>query len=123
MNDGIFIRILYSPHIFTLNGIYISININYTSIEKYFNKFKCVFDVILHKVLIHKLGEIEANIISKLNIKGLTPQYKIYEQIKNGSIKFFSEKIDPSNNTFFLKISGAWETESYYGLTYKFIKA
>ena len=27
-----------------------------------------------------------------------------------------------SSNTFILKISGIWETNSFYGLTYKFMK-
>ena len=123
MNDGYFIRILYSTNSFVLNGIYISMHINYITIEKYFNKFKCLFDIILYKDLIDNLHTIEDTIINKINIKGKTPQYKIYEQIKNGSIKIFGENINNTDNTFILKISGAWETELYYGLTYKFIKA
>ena len=65
---------------------------------------------------------IEDNIIKKINIRGKIPQYKIYEQLKNGNIKIFSENIDKINNAFLLKIAGIWETDMYYGLTYKFIK-
>jgi hypothetical protein len=122
MNDGYFIRIIYSTPIFTLNGIYLSININHVTIEKYYNKFKCSFDVNLYKDLIGSLQTIEENIIKKINIRGKIPQYKIYEQLKNGNIKIFSENIDKINNTFLLKIAGIWETDMYYGLTYKFIK-
>ena len=50
------------------------------------------------------------------------PQYKINEQVKNGSIKIFSDNIDKITNKFLLKIAGIWETDMYYGLTYKFIK-
>ena len=60
MNDGSFIRILYSTHHFVINGIYLYINLNDVSIE--------------------------------------------------------------INNLFILKISGIWETNTNYGLTYKFIK-
>jgi hypothetical protein len=122
MNDGYFIRIIYSTPMFTLNGIYLSININHLTIEKYYNKFKCSFDITLYKDLIERLQTIEDNIIKKINIRGKIPQYKIYEQLKNGNIKIFSENVDKINNIFLLKIAGIWETDMYYGLTYKFIK-
>jgi hypothetical protein len=63
MNDGYFIRIIYSTPLIMLNGIYISISINHTTIEKYYNKFKCIFDVSIHKNLIEKLHLIEENIV------------------------------------------------------------
>jgi hypothetical protein len=122
MNDGYFIRIIYSSPLFMLNGIYIAININHITIERYYNKFKCIFDVNIHKDLIEKLHIIEENIIKKINIKGKIPQYKIFEQLKNGNIKIFSDNNDKITNTFLLKIAGIWETDTYYGLTYKFIK-
>ena len=122
MNEGIFIRILYSTPFFVLNGIYISINMNHITIEKYFNKFKCSFDVSLYKDLIEKIYTLEKNIIDKINIQGKIPQYKIYDQFKNGNIRIFSENIEKQTNTFILKIAGIWETEINYGLTYKFIK-
>jgi len=122
MNDGYFIRIIYSTPIFILNGIYLSIIMNHVTIEKYYNKFKCCFDVNVYKDMIESLQMLETNIIKKVNIRGKIPQYKIYEQLKNGHIKIFSENIDKINNTFLLKIAGVWETDMYYGLTYKFIK-
>ena len=30
--------------------------------------------------------------------------------------------IEKTNNLFMLKISGIWETDQFYGLTYKFVK-
>jgi hypothetical protein len=122
MTDAYFIRIIYSTPILVLNGIYTAININHITIEKYYNKYKCIFDVNLYKDLIDKLYTIEDNIIKKINIKGKIPQYKINEQLKNGSIKIFSDNIDKITNKFLLKIAGIWETDMYYGLTYKFIK-
>jgi len=124
MNDGYFIRIIYSTPLLMLNGIYISININHIIIERYYNKFKCIFDVTIHKDLIEKIHIIEENIIKKIYIKDKIPQYKIYEQLTNGNIKIFSDNNNNNNitNTFLLKIAGIWETDTYYGLTYKFIK-
>ena len=122
MNNGNFIRILYSTSIFVLNGIYLNISINQLTIEKYFNKYKCSFDIGAHTNLIQRIKIIEENILRKINIVGKSPQYKIYEQISNGNIKIFSDNIDNITNNFLLKIAGIWETEYHYGLTYKFIK-
>ena len=122
MNNGHFIRILYSTSIFVLNGIYLNILINQLTIEKYFNKYKCSFDIGAHTNLIQRIKIIEDNILKKINIIGKAPQYKIYEQISNGNIKIFSDNIDNITNNFLLKIAGIWETEYHYGLTYKFIK-
>ena len=121
MNNGNFIRIIYSTSFFILNGIYISIQINYTSIDKYYNKFKCSFDSNQYKELIEKLKIIENGLLKKSCIIGKIPQYKIYEQLKNSNIKVFSDSFDKIGNTFLLKIAGIWETETEYGLTYKFI--
>jgi hypothetical protein len=121
MNNGNFIRIIYSTSLFILNGIYININLNYTSVDKYYNKYRCSFDIIQYKELIEKLRLIEEGLIKKISILGKVPQFKIYEQLKNGNIKVFSETSDKIGNTFLLKIAGIWETETEYGLTYKFL--
>ena len=120
MNNGNFIRILYSTSLFVLNGIYISVNIGHISIEKYYNKFKCTFDSIQHRDIIEKLRLMEECLLKKVNITGKNPQHKIFEQLKNGNIKVFSDSPEKINNVFLLKIAGIWETEHDYGLTYKF---
>jgi len=38
-----------------------------------------------------------------------------------GNIKIFTDHVDYNKKTFILKISGIWENEINYGLTYKFI--
>lgn len=121
MNNGNFIRIIYSTSLFVLNGIYININFNYTSIDKYYNKYKCSFDITQYRELVDKLRNIEEGLIKKIGIFGKIPQFKIYEQVKNGNIKVFSETSDKIGNSFLLKIAGIWETETEYGLTYKFL--
>ena len=120
MNNGNFIRIIYSTPLFSLNGIFLFVNITYTSTDKYYNKYRCFFDINQYKPIIEKIRDIENSILRKINIYGKIPQYKIYEQLKNGNIKIFSDNIDNINNLFLLKIAGIWETENEYGLTYKF---
>jgi hypothetical protein len=121
MNDGLFIRILYSNNLFMLNGVYLLITFQNLNIEKYYNKFRCNFDISLHKDLIDKIKQIEEDILYKNKIRDKVPNFKIYEHVKNGNIKIFSDNFENINNQFLLKISGMWETDTNYGLTYKFI--
>jgi hypothetical protein len=120
MNEGKFIRILYSTHNIVLNGIYLLIHINDITCDKYYNKYKCNFNTLHNKDIIENIKTIEENILKKIEIKKI-PQLKIYEQLRNGNIKLFNE-VNKSFCSFILKISGIWETEDKYGLTYKFIK-
>jgi hypothetical protein len=118
--NGSFIRILYSNEQLVLNGIYLYVYFQNISIEKYFNKYKCIFDLQTHYKLIDKIRQIEDSILKKINIKNKKPSYKINDLLKNGNIKIFSENIDKINNGFLLKISGIWEDDDFYGVTYKF---
>ena len=120
--DGTFTRIIYSTPIFILNGISLLIPLNDIYIEKYYNKYKCSFNVNSHLELIESIKSIEENILKIVNIKNKIPQFKIYEQIKSGYIKVFSDVTNRQNSSFILKISGIWETQHNYGLTYKFEK-
>ncbi len=123
MLEGNFIRILYSTYNLTLNGVYLLIELNDIVSEKYYNKNKCSFNVNSHKELIEKIKVIEENLLKKIEIKNKIPQYKIYEQLTNGNIKFFCDNNNnKTTNSFILKISGIWETQINYGLTYKFTK-
>jgi len=123
MNDGFFIRILYSTSLFVINGINLFIALNDVTIDKYYNKYRCSFNAINHKQMIESVKTIEENLLKNVNIRNKIPQFKIYEQLRNGNIKIFSENIEKiNNNLFMLKISGIWETEFHYGVTYKFVK-
>ena len=51
-----------------------------------------------------------------------TPSYNLALQVTSGSLKLFSESIDKKKNIdIILKISGLWEDDSSYGITYKFL--
>ena len=124
MQEGIFIRILYSTPLVIFNGIYLEIVLSDTLFEKYYNKYKCNFNMnnMLNKELIDKIKTIEEDILKKYNANNKIPYFKIYEHIRNGNIKIFCDTIPDNNNSvLILKISGLWETSNNYGLTYKFI--
>jgi len=116
-----FIRILYSNGVMTLSGIYLMLNINHNTCEKHYNKYKCIFNPETYSDIIMRLKIIECELLSKINIINKTPQYKIYEQLSNGFIKSYNEIIPNYSTNFILKISGIWETQNSYGLTYKFV--
>lgn len=122
MNEGNFIRILYSNNCFTLNGIYLLITLNDITCDKYYTKYKCNFNPAVHKELINKLKMIEENLINKYNFVDKIPQYKIFEQLVNGNIKISNDIGTKSYCNLILKISGIWETQDKYGLTFKFMK-
>jgi hypothetical protein len=129
INDSNFIRILYSTHEFMLNGIYLYIPLKDVIIEKNYNKYRCSFNIHNNKT-IDKIKNIEVQLLQKYSITNKIPLYKISSQILNGGIKIFNNYSLTHNNcdqnncgyTLILKISGIWETECNYGLTYKFIK-
>jgi hypothetical protein len=121
INEGSFIRILYSTHNMVLNGIYLLLVFNDIICEKYYNKYKCSFNVNVHADTIESLKKIEENILKKYTIQNKIPQFKIHEQLSNGNIKIFNDFGNKTNESFILKISGIWETTKNYGLTYKFI--
>ena len=122
MNDGVFIRILYSTYNVVINGIYLLITLNDVTCEKYYSKYRCQFNVLQHKNIIDSLKMIEENLLKKHELLDKTPQYKIHDHLKVGSIKLFNDIGNNTTCSFILKISGIWETHTNYGLTYKFIK-
>jgi len=121
INGGYFIRILYSNQNIVLNGIYLLVELRDVVCEKYYDKYKCCFNVLNHKEIIDNLKFIEEELLKKYNSTKI-PSHKIYEQIKYGYIKVFSDIGNKQSCSFILKISGIWETHLNYGLTYKFIK-
>lgn len=122
MNEGTFIRILYSTINVVLNGIYLLVTLNDISCEKYYTKYRCCFNISTHIEIINNLKNIEEELLKKYENINKIPQHKIYEQLRNGNLKIFTDIGTKPVCSFILKISGIWETEDKYGLTYKFIK-
>jgi len=97
------------------------LKINNIHVEKYYNKYKYIFDVHTHSEIIERVKQIEIDILNKFDLDKI-PQYKIYDQLRNGNVKIIADKMEKCNNLL-LKISGIWETDTEYGITYKFMNA
>jgi len=123
VNEGIFIRLIYSTDFFVTNGINLFLPLYDVVVEKFYNKYKCTFNLINNKNIIENIIQIEENILKNINIKNKIIKKSIYEQLRIGNIKIFSENIDKTNiYLFILKISGIWETDTHIGVTFKFSK-
>lgn len=124
MNEGNFIRIVYSNSLFVLNSIILTIQLHITHFEKYFNKYKYVFDCNYEntKKEIEKISAIEKQILDRIPFPGKRPNYRISQQLSYGNIKFYTEALPfDEDQKIYIKLSGVWETEQEYGISFKFI--
>lgn len=123
MNNSKFIKMIYSNEYIILNGVYLLLNFKNTAKELYFKKIKVKYDINNNKDLLKFIFEVEENILNKYpSLK--KPKKIIYDTMITGAIKLFPNDIDDLNNgknSFILKISGIWEDQNEYGLTYKII--
>jgi len=126
MNGGLFMRIIYSNNMVSINGIHIVFSIPGKINEVYHNKYKFVFD---NNHDISNLIEFENDILSNCNVIDKIPTYKLRDQLEQNFFKFFqsthgSKTQAKINNQvrFSIKISGIWTTDTSYGITYKFTK-
>jgi hypothetical protein len=130
MSGGMFIRLIYSNHLASINGIHVSFSITGRVQEIYSSKFKFFYENDTDNYSISLLQDIENNLLNSADIKHRNPQYKLREQLSAGFFKFFQNNITKSgkinnatiNTTFVLKISGIWTTDTSYGITYKFTR-
>ena len=67
MNEGIFIRILYSTADFVLNGVTLLLPLCEVHVEKYYNKYKCTFNVSNNRNNIESIYNIEKEILCQLS--------------------------------------------------------
>ncbi len=130
MNQGNFIRILYSNSDFILNGMFIYFSLSNVSFERSFNKSKCIFSMDDKNIeVLKRLEQLELYILDKMcdNTKFCQRKCFFTDILLNKNIKLcddFGAALGHNNNipfcTLGLKISGVWITDSEYGLTCKF---
>jgi hypothetical protein len=122
MDNSKFIKLVYSTEDITVNGIYLLMNITITSKENYFKKIKYNFELNSNKELLSDLFRIEQEILMKYDTPKKTKKLNIYESLNTCCLKIYpSSECKKSSNNFILKISGVWENEREYGLTFKIL--
>ena len=114
MNDSSFIRVIYSNNDVILNGIYIKIDL-YKDI-----KIKNLNNISITSDIISKVDKIENNILTQYNSLK-TQNNKLRDQLIYHINKINNTNTNDNLQSYLLKISGIWETDTVIGLTYKFI--
>jgi len=102
IENGKFTRLIYSDADMCLNGLHI-----------YFDS-----NLINQREIMDMLIELEKIILFKIDILNKTAQYKIKDYLKWMNTKNCE---DYKINKYVLKISGIWETNEDYGITFKFL--
>jgi len=123
IDNSNFIRILYSNDLLTLNGIYILLDFKDLSIINNNNRIKYNIDTISNKHIIDFIKNLEKNILDNSIINNKIQCNKLTDLLSNGCIKNISNSFSDTKytNKFILKISGIWESDIEYGLTYKIL--
>jgi hypothetical protein len=124
MDNSQFVKIVYSNEDVMMNGIYLLVDLKHINKESYFKKIKITYDTSLNKNILNRIYEIENLLLQKYNSNKKIQRKIIYDTLNNGVIKLFpndEKDVISNNNSFILKISGIWENETEYGLTYKLL--
>ena len=117
---GNYTKIIYSTKYFTMNGIYLTFPIVPSIIHKNYITLS-ISD--LSDEFLYTMKSIESACLSYYAdyftiIK--QPIDHLFNQLISGNIKYYREN---HGSQFYLKISGIWDTEIEYGITYKIIMA
>jgi len=125
MTNGDFFRLYYSTEDIILNGLHISFELKNISIEKYFNKIKCIFDSNdYNSNTVFLLKNIEKKLLERYSGINRDCVYRIGEQLENKFIKIFDDNYISIKRyksiKFVLKVSGIWSSQNEYGLTFRF---
>jgi len=124
MDNSQFIKIVYSNEDIMMSGIFLLVELKHVTKESYFKKIKITYDTSLNKNILSRIYEIENQLLQKYNNNKKIQRKIIYDTLNNGVIKLFPNNENDlinNNNSFILKISGIWENDTEYGLTYKLL--
>jgi len=121
INNSFFYRIYYSTRNVILNGISMEFVFNNITVEKHFNKIKINFNKKDNFNTISKLVKIENDLMNILDIDK-KKKFLLRDQLENNYIKIINNDNRNANSLkLILKISGFWETNHDFGLTFRFL--
>ena len=110
-NTNNFIKIFYSNNIFFLNSIYIKLELSNLKIQNN----KIIFDNLYN---VEKIKNLESFILNNVSVNK-EPILKLSNMLDNNILKYGDELYKFN----ILKISGIWETNDNYGITFKIIES
>jgi hypothetical protein len=120
INESRYIRILYSTPNIVFNGIHVLINLTIDNMERQYNKNIIYYNIEKNTQTINSIKKIEQIILKKYN-SFKSPCYNLSELLDGGVIRLFTDLTEKRKViNIILKISGLWEDDKTYGVTYKF---
>ena len=125
--DGFFTKILYSNEYLTTIGIYFTVQFQGASIHLVNNKNILYFEKKnFNNILCQQISGVEKDILEYYKILFNCKKNAVCilsDHLNNNCLKLYMKESNKSNsmNTI-IKISGVWETEKDFGITYKFIE-
>ena len=124
IDNSFFRRIVYSTADLSLNGIYILMPLKIAASEQYYNKARLSYGVTENTEIVQKICSIESTLLEAVKPSpNALPIPKLREQLLSGNIRIFATGSQPlTDSHIVLKISGIWETDAHYGVTFKFLE-
>lgn len=122
--NSYFHNLYYYDENVEINNIYFKLDITDITIDEYFNKYKCKFDVNKNIHLIELIMKIEDSILTNFQReKTLIKDSKLSKQFYDGEIKFNSQKKIKKSTSIqlLLKMSGVWYNKTTKGIIFKFM--
>jgi hypothetical protein len=120
INESRYIRILYSTPNIVFNGIHVLISLTIDNIERQYNKNILYYNIEKNTQTINDIKKIEKIILKKYDSLK-SPSYNLSQLIEGGVIRLFTDLTEKKKvMNIILKISGLWEDDETYGVTYKF---
>lgn len=117
--EGVFTKLIYALPTFTINSIYINFPIKHNVSVK-----NCiVFDPVHDRNLFTVYRKLESDLLqnyAETHCINKKPNYSMSNMFSYGKCKFFNAE---SVVSFLVKVSGIWESETEYGVTYKIVDA
>lgn len=130
-------KLLYSTNYLTFYSLYVETT--FKDITVNYSDNLITINQLANRDIIYKLKLLEINILKNLNLSNKKCNYKLGESLDNNIIKYvnnyenistthnknmintINDDIISRNSNIILKISGIWESNNYYGISFKFI--
>ena len=121
LSDGGFTRIVYSDNCSAFNGIAFKMTVQDAIFERYYNKLRINFSTANNASIVNKIYQVEEEILGMIEFANKSPVFNMREQMRQYSFQHLRQQ-NLHKSHLVLKISGIWESDCEYGLTYKFLK-
>ena len=120
---GSFTKLFYSNEYVTLNSIYLDFQLKHSVFKNCQKFFLTNINYLENKGILSTIIQIEHELLKQYHeLYDVTKKrsYLLKDNLNNGSLKIYKQQ-NVNSGYIYLKISGVWESEDEYGITYKFI--